>query len=113
MRKVFVTVAVVLLAGMVVGCRMGPKGPFCQSCAMPMDKPELFGTEANGNPSTNYCTYCYQKGVFTEPGITMEQMIDKCVKHMVEQKIMPEDKARALMTKYLPQMKRWKTKNGV
>jgi len=74
---------------------------------MPMDKPELFGTEASGTPSSNYCTYCYQKGVFTEPDITLEQMIDQCVKHMVEQKIMPEEKARALMTKYLPQMKRW------
>jgi len=35
-------------------------------------------------------------------------MIDQCVKHMVEQKVMPEKKARALMTKHLPQMKRWK-----
>jgi len=86
---------------------MGPKGPFCQSCAMPMDKPGLFGTEADGAGSTEYCTYCYQNGKFTEPDITMEQMIDKCVKHMVEQKIMPEKKARSVMTKYLPRMKRW------
>jgi hypothetical protein len=76
---------------------------------MPMDKPELFGTEADGSRSADYCRYCYQKGVFTEPDITMQQMIDKCVAHMVEQKIMPEEKARAVMAKYLPRMKRWKT----
>ena len=90
------------------GCSMGPKGPFCQSCAMPMAKPELFGTEADGSPSHEYCTYCYQKGAFTAPDITMAQMIDLCVKKMVEKNVMPEPQARALMTKYLPQMKRWK-----
>jgi hypothetical protein len=109
-QSVAIVAALLLTVGFIAGCHMGPKGPFCQSCAMPMDKPELFGTEANGTPAADYCTYCYQKGVFTDPGITLEQMIDKCAGLMVEQKIMPEDKARALMTKYLPQMKRWKTK---
>jgi len=108
MKILFVIVAMVLLAGVFVSRRMRPKGPFCQSCAMPMDKPGLFGTEANGAPSADYCTYCYQKGAFTEPGITREQMIDKCVKHLAGRKIMPEEKARRLMTRYLPRLKRWK-----
>ena len=100
----------VLLAGACAfaGCRMGPKGPFCQSCAMPMDKPELFGTNADGTESQEYCTYCYQKGQFTEPDISMQEMMDKCVAHMVEQKTMPEEKARALMAKHLPNLKRWR-----
>lgn len=25
-----------------------PKGPFCQSCGMPMENEEVFGTNANG-----------------------------------------------------------------
>jgi len=106
--KVRIVMVVAVLVACIAGCRMGPKGPFCQSCAMPMDKPELFGTEADVSGSPDYCVYCYKDGKFTEPDITMEQMIDKCVKHMVEQKIMPEEKARSLMTKYLPHMKRWK-----
>ena len=97
-----------LLSGMVAGCGFGPKGPFCQSCAMPIDKPELRGTEAGGAVAMEYCTYCYQNGKFTEPDITLPQMIDKCVQKMVEQKVMPEAKARTMMTRYLPQMKRWK-----
>ena len=96
-----------MVACFTAGC-VGPMGPFCQSCALPMDKPELFGTEADGSPSADYCTYCYQKGAYTDPDITMEEMIDLCVEKMVEQDVMPEKKARKLMTKYLPDMKRWK-----
>jgi hypothetical protein len=44
---------------------MQPQGPFCQSCAVPLNKPELFGTEADGSRSEKYCAYCYQNGAFT------------------------------------------------
>lgn len=60
------------------------------------------------------CALCrqsgYQKGQFTEPNISMQEMTGKCVKHMVEQKIMPEKQARELMAKHLPTLKRWKNK---
>jgi hypothetical protein len=88
---------------------MQPQGPFCQSCAMPMEKPEMFGTHADGSKSEEYCTYCFQKGTFTEPDISMQEMIDKCVTIMNQRKIMPEDQARDLMAKTIPSLKRWKT----
>jgi hypothetical protein len=106
--RILIRLLAVMFVAAAAGCGMGPKGPFCQSCAMPMDRADLLGTEASGAPSMEYCTHCYRQGAFTEPGITMEQMIDKCVKQMVDQKVMPEKRARALMTRYLPQMKRWK-----
>ncbi len=106
--KKSILAAAVLLAVAVAGCRMGPKCPYCQSCAMPLEAPESFGTEADGRPSIDYCHFCYQKGAFTEPDISLQQMIDKCVRIMVEKKIMPEAEARALMTKSLPHMRRWK-----
>lgn len=87
---------------------MLPKEPFCQSCAMPMESPDLFGTEAGGSKSKDYCTYCFQNGRFTEPEISMQAMIDKCVAVMVQMNIMPEEQARALMTKTLPTLKRWR-----
>ncbi|MCX5800172.1 MAG: zinc ribbon domain-containing protein [Candidatus Eisenbacteria bacterium] len=87
---------------------MQPKGPFCQSCAMPMESPDLFGTEADGSKSKDYCTYCFQNGRFTEPEIAMQAMIDKCVAVMVQMNIMPEEQARTLMTKTLPTLKRWR-----
>ena len=56
----------------------GPKGPFCQSCGMPLGKdPEGGGTEANGARSAEYCSHCYRAGQFTEPDITASQMVSK------------------------------------
>ncbi|GAI16613.1 unnamed protein product, partial [marine sediment metagenome] len=36
-----------------------PKGPFCQSCAMPMQKPDDFGTNADVSKNEEYCHYCF------------------------------------------------------
>ena len=85
-----------------------PQGPFCQSCAMPMRKPEMFGTNTDGSAADDYCTYCFQNGKFTEPDISMKEMIDKCVSIMGQQKIMPKDQARDMITKTIPTLKRWK-----
>jgi hypothetical protein len=38
----------------------------------------------------------------------MQEMIKKCIKVMVQKNIMPEGQARALMTKTIPNLKRWK-----
>ena len=88
---------------------MQPQGPFCQSCAMPQEKPEMFGTNTDGSKSEEYCTYCFKNGKFTEPDISMQEMIDKCVTIMGQQKIMTEDQARDLMNITIPTLKRWKT----
>ena len=87
-----------------------PKGPFCQSCGMPLQKPEDFGTRANGSRANDYCHFCFQNDAFTEPNINMQDMIDKCVSVMVRQGIMPEHQARALMTDTIPRLKRWQEK---
>lgn len=72
-----------------------------------MDKPELFGTNANGVRSEEFCSYCFQNGKFTEPEITLQDMINKCVKIMVQKNIMPERQAREFMMNTLPNLKRW------
>ena len=82
------------------------KGPFCQSCAMPMQKAEDFGTNADGSKSEEYCQYCFQNGKFTEPNITMEQMIEKCASIMKQMQI---SEAQIEQTKkFIPMLKRWK-----
>jgi hypothetical protein len=83
------------------------KGPFCQSCGMPLQKPEDFGSGADGFRINDYCRFCFQNGSFTEPNISMQDMIDKCVGIMTQQAIMPENQARTLMTEMLPKLKRW------
>ena len=52
-----------------------PKGPACQSCGMPLSKDPLGGgTNADGSPSTEYCSHCYREGAFTQPNITAAEM---------------------------------------
>jgi hypothetical protein len=41
---------------------------------MPIDQPELMGTEKDGSKSTIYCKFCYRNGEFTDPDITLEAM---------------------------------------
>lgn len=83
-------------------------GPFCQSCSMPMSKPEDFGTTADGHRQNDYCAYCYRAGAFITPEMTMPQMIDFCVGVMARQGIMPEEQARAMLTEVVPTLKRWR-----
>ena len=74
-----------------------------------MNSGEMFGTNSDGTKTDEFCTYCYQNGQFTAPGITVQEMIDKCVSIMVQRNIMPEEQARDLMTKTIPNLNRWKT----
>jgi hypothetical protein len=82
------------------------QGLFCQSCAMPLQKPEDFGTNADGSKNQEYCQYCCQKGNFTEPAITMEQMIEKCT-GIMKQMNMPEAQIEQTK-KFIPMLKRWR-----
>lgn len=84
---------------------------FCQSCGMPLHGEELLGTDAEGNKVQEYCQYCYEKGAYTNPNITMEEMIEVCIPFMVEEG-MEEHAARTMMTGFLPRLKRWSLQNG-
>jgi hypothetical protein len=83
---------------------------FCQSCGMPLQKPEDFGSAADGSRTHDYCHHCFQEGAFTDPHIDMQGMISKCVTLMAQQGIMPEAQAKAFMTEVIPNLKRWKGK---
>ena len=80
---------------------------FCQSCAMPLQKPEDYGTEADGRPSEDYCVYCYKNGKFEGEG-TMEEVIEICIPFCLEAGAYPDaDAARADMLAFFPTLKRW------
>ena len=76
----------------------------CQSCAMPLEKPEDFGTEATG-PSKDYCSHCYQNGAFTDNS-TMEEMIEICIPFCREHFESDEAARKELQTQF-PTLKRW------
>ncbi|KPK73873.1 hypothetical protein AMJ87_00020 [candidate division WOR_3 bacterium SM23_60] len=90
---------------------MEAKRIICQSCAMPMQKDEDFGTNADGTKNGEYCHFCFKDGVFTDEGLTMEQKIDKLVNIAVKQMNIPADKARAQAVEIIPTLKRWRKVN--
>lgn len=85
-----------------------PQGPFCQSCSMPLRSPEDFGTDVRGFRVNDYCRHCFRDGAFTDPQVSMDAMIDRCVTVMDQQGIMPATKARTLLTEVMPTLKRWR-----
>lgn len=79
---------------------------WCQSCSMPLANEEVWGSEANGNRTNEYCMYCYQNGAFTQPNLTMQEMLESCVPHMVKDG-MEEQRAREILQGAMPYLKRW------
>ena len=82
------------------------KKVICQSCGMPLEKEEHQGTNTDGSKNNEYCCFCYQKGKFTDEGITMEEKIEKNIQIAVKMGI-PEDKATELANSTIPKLKRW------
>lgn len=80
---------------------------FCQSCGMPMSN-EVWGTNADGSKTAEYCSYCFADGKFVQD-CSMEQMIAACVAPMVQANPeMTPEKASAMMGEFFPTLKRWK-----
>ncbi|MFH1541333.1 MAG: zinc ribbon domain-containing protein [Elusimicrobiota bacterium] len=80
---------------------------FCQSCGMPMKKdPQEGGTNSDGTKNADYCSFCYQKGAFTQPNLTAKQMQDFCIEKMRE--IGMPKFIGWLFTRNIPKFKRWK-----
>jgi hypothetical protein len=76
---------------------------------MPLDKPELFGTEADGSRSEKYCAYCYQNGAFTQPDATLEEMIEISARGWSDHDPnVPYEQAKAQLAQFLPHMERWR-----
>ena len=81
---------------------------FCQSCGMPLAPGAELGTEADGSPSPDYCSYCYKDGKFAGE-MTMEEMIDFCAPIMAKSTPgMTPEQAREQMGKFFPLLLRWK-----
>jgi hypothetical protein len=81
----------------------------CQSCGMPLSD-DMYGTNKDGSINEEYCKYCFENGHFTNPDITMEEMINICVEYMTEDGKMTEEEARKIIKNSLPTLKRWEVK---
>ena len=83
-----------------------PKGPYCQSCGMPLSKDEKGGgTNADGSKNTQYCSHCYQNGQFVLPDISVEQMQVRVREKIIEFG-MPGFLS-GIFTRKIPKLARW------
>ena len=88
----------------------GPKGPFCQSCGMPLSRDSKGGgTNADGKTSTEYCSHCYQNGKFTNLNVSLDEM-KVIVKGKMKEMGFPGFIANFFI-KDMGKLNRWQTKN--
>lgn len=80
----------------------------CQSCGMPLYKPEMLGTNDQGMPIEDYCMYCYKDGQFTSD-VTMDEMIKLCAKYVQSQGGKTDEYIKSMQIQF-PLLKRWALK---
>ena len=78
----------------------------CQSCAVPFEIIPC-GKNADGTENQDYCKYCFDKGDFTYPNATMEDVIEACIPNTVPEPFPDEETARKAMSEFFPTLKRW------
>ena len=79
----------------------------CQSCSMPLEKEEQFGTNADKSKNKEYCIYCFSDGKFKDD-ITLEEMIEECANIMSKMENIEIEEAKSFLKKVIPNLKRWK-----
>lgn len=79
----------------------------CQSCGMPLEE-GFYGTLQGGQAMTEYCKFCFQEGSFTEPGLTLAEMLERTTNHLQrELKFTPEE-SQTVALGMLTELRRWK-----
>lgn len=84
-----------------------PDSYFCQCCGMPLDDPQLHGSEKDGAISNDYCRFCYDHGAFTAPDVSMDDFIEATAPITAEEMGISLDEAVSMMSAHLPRLKRW------
>ena len=84
---------------------------FCQSCGMPLNVSDDFGTNTDQSKNEDYCQYCFADGRFTQD-MTMDQMIEHCAQFVDEfnqdsEQKLTKEQAIAQMKIHFPKLKRW------
>ena len=85
---------------------------FCQSCGMPLNDVNDYGTNADGSRNDEYCKYCYENGRFKQQ-CTMEEMIEHCAQFVEEfnkdsEHKVTREEAIGQMKMFFPHLKRWR-----
>lgn len=78
----------------------------CQSCGMPITE-EYFGTMTDGTKNADYCTFCFQDGEFTNPEMSLDEMMNSSVSYMTANLGFTDDKALEISSSIIPNLRRW------
>ena len=81
-----------------------PNQLICQCCGMPLDD-SIIGKNKDGTLNEDYCQWCYADGTYTYSN--MDDLIDVCVRHMVNENF-SEEQARTYLKQTLPKLDYWK-----
>ena len=81
-----------------------PRQLVCQCCGMPLED-GIISHNGDGTLNEEYCKWCYADGTYTYSN--MDDLIDVCVKHMVNDKF-TEEQARSYIKQLLPSLDYWK-----
>ena len=81
-----------------------PRKLVCQCCGMPIDD-DILGRDKDGTLNEDYCKWCYVDGTYTYSN--MDELIDICVKNMVNENF-TEEQARSYVMEMLPKLDYWK-----
>ncbi|MBE7059627.1 MAG: helix-turn-helix domain-containing protein [Ruminococcaceae bacterium] len=81
-----------------------PHQLICQCCGMPLED-EIIGRNEDGTLNEDYCKWCYADGTYTYSD--MNDLIDVCVVHMVNENF-TEEQARSYLKQTLPKLDYWK-----
>ena len=81
-----------------------PRKLICQCCGMPIDDDSILGRNKDGTLNEEYCKWCYADGTYTYNN--MDELIDVCVKNMVNENF-TEEQARSYLNEMLPKLDYW------
>ena len=87
-----------------------PRKLICQCCGMPIDDDSILGRDKDGTLNEEYCKWCYADGTYTYND--MDELIDVCVKNMVNENF-TEEQARTYLKEMLPKLDYWKRYDAV
>ena len=81
-----------------------PRQLICQCCGMPLED-AIIGRDKDGALNEDYCQWCYADGTYTYHN--MDDLIDVCVPHMVNESF-SEEQARTYLRQTLPRLDYWR-----
>ena len=81
-----------------------PNQLICQCCGMPLDD-SIIGRNKDGTLNEDYCQWCFADGTYTYSN--MDDLIDVCVGHMVNENF-SEEQAKIYLKQTLPKLDYWK-----